>query len=255
MSDSTSRKTFDEFVDEATSAPVEGWDFSYLRGRIEDEPLAWSYPELAAGLIARSRRVLDVDTGGGELFSSWQPPAGSVAVEPYPPNVPVAARRLGPLGVTVVERPADSLPVEDAGFDLVLNRHGFLQAAETYRVLAPGGLLLTQQVGARNDVEFNAALDVPVPAAPATPSTVSELVTALTGAGLTIDEVREAWLRTRYLDVGAVIFQLRTVAWQVPGFDPARHRPQLRRLHDQIERTGGFEVRSQRFLLRAHRPT
>lgn len=255
MSDSAPRKAFDELVDDAAAAPVEGWDFSFLHGRIDDEPLPWSYPELAAALIARSRRVLDVDTGGGELFSSWQPPSGSVAVEPHPPNVPVAARRLEPLGVAVVERSTDTLPVADAGFDLVLNRHGYLQAAETHRVLAPGGVLLTQQVGARNDVEFNEALGVPATADPAAPSTVADLVGAVTGAGLTIDEVREARISTRYRDVGAVIFQLRAVPWQVPGFDPVRHRDQLRRVHDQIERTGGFEVRSQRFLLQAHKPS
>jgi SAM-dependent methyltransferase len=254
MSDSSTRKSYDELVDEATSAPVEGWDFSFLHGRIEDEPLPWSYPELATNLITGARRVLDVDTGGGELFGSLRPPSGSVAVEPYPPNVPVAARRLEPLGVAVVERTTDTLPVDDAGFDLVLNRHGSLQAAEIHRVLAPGGVLLTQQVGARNDVEFNEALDLPATVDPTTPSTVAELVAVVTDAGLIIDDVREARSRTRYLDIGAVIFQLRAVAWQVPGFDPVRHRERLRRLHDQIERTGGFEVQSQRFLLQARRP-
>ena len=148
----------------------------------------------------------------------------------------------------------DILPVDDAGFDLVLNRHGSLHAAESRRVLAPGGLLLTQQVGARNDVEFNEAMGIPATADPASPSTVAGLVGVMTDVGLIVDEVREASIRTRYLDIGAVIFQLRTVAWQVPGFDPVRHRERLRRLHDQLERTGGFEVRSQRFLLQARRP-
>lgn len=55
---------------------------------------------------------------------------------------------------------------------------------------------------------------------------------------------------TRYLDIGAVVFQLRAVPWQAPGFDVRQHRDELRKLHDQITSDGGFEVRSQRFLVR-----
>lgn len=254
MSESSSRQSFDELVDEATSAPVAGWDFSFLHGRIEEEPLPWSYQDLAADMITHASRVLDVDTGGGEMFSSLRPPPGSVAVEPYRPNLAIAARRLEPLGVAVVERSTEVLPVDDAMFDLVLNRHGYLHAAETHRVLAPGGQVLTQQVGARNDIEFNEALGIPTNVDPTVPSTVENLISAITEAGLAIHDAREVLVVRRYLDVGAVIFQLRAVPWQAPGFDVVLHREQLRRIHDQIVRIGGFEVRSQRFLLQAGRP-
>jgi hypothetical protein len=49
------------------------------------------------------------------------------------------------------------LPVSDAAFDLVLNRHGLLDAAEISRVLQPGGGFRTQQVGSSNDLELNEA--------------------------------------------------------------------------------------------------
>lgn len=220
----SSGRSFDELVDEATSASLEGWDFSFLLGRTEGEPLPWSYEHLAAGLVVAAQRVLDVDTGGGEVFSGLRPPPGSVAVEPYSPNVPVAARRLRPLGVQVVARPTDALPVGDATFDLVLNRHGRLHPTETYRVLAPGGRLLSQQVGARNDVELNEALGLPGPVHAAAPAAVDDLLRDLRSAGFTAPTVREAVVVTRFLDVGAVVFQLRAVPWQAPGFDVVRHR-------------------------------
>ncbi len=246
-------RSFDAFVDEATSAPVAGWDFSFLQGRTEEQPLPWDYRKLAAGLVAGAGRVLDVDTGGGEIFGSLHPPRGSVAVEPYHPNVAVAAGRLAPLGVHVVERTTEILPVDDAAFDLVLNRHGYLNAADTFRVLAPGGKLFAQQVGAQNDVEFNEALGIAAVADPTLPSSVESLRDGLMSAGFATCEVRDASIITRFLDIGAVIFQLRAVPWQAPGFDVSDHREQLRRIHDQIVWTGGFEVSSQRFLIRAER--
>lgn len=253
MSVASSGRSFDELVDEAVSESIEGWDFSFLRGRTEEQPLPWDYQELARDLVAGAHRVLDVDTGGGEMFGSLRPPVGSTAVEPYHPNLAVAARRLEPLGISVVERVDDTLPVGDGLFDLVLNRHGYLQAEETTRVLAPGGQLLTQQVGALNDVEFNEAFGIPTFTDPADPGDLEKLVGDLEKAGLTVTEAREANIVTRYLDVGAVVYQLRAVPWQVPGFDIGRHRTQLQRIHDQIANDGRFEVRSQRFLVCAQK--
>ncbi|CAM3525473.1 class I SAM-dependent methyltransferase [Occultella aeris] len=247
------RHTFDHLVESAAAVPITGWDFSYLRDRTGGGDLPWDYCPLAQSLVTGAHRVLDVDTGGGEFFSALCPPEGSVAIEPHRPNVEVAQRRLRPLGVEVVERHDESLPVPDQAFDLVLNRHGHLEAAESHRVLAPGGRLLSQQVGARNDVELNEALGVP-PAPPIGAATsIEDLRTDLAAAGLDEVEVREAIVVTRFFDVGAVVFQLRAVPWQVPDFDVTRHREGLARIHEQVQNTGAFEVRSQRFLIRARR--
>jgi SAM-dependent methyltransferase len=250
----SSARSFDDLVDEATSVSLEGWDFSFLRGRVTTEPLPWSYEHLAARLISSARRVLDVDTGGGETFSSLRPPPGSVATEPHQPNIAVAARRLEPLGVHVVARTTDTLPAEDGTFDLVLNRHGWLDARETFRVLTPDGRLLSQQVGAHNDLELNQALGIPVTVDPTVPAAPIDLVDDLKHAGFAAPTVREAVVVTRFLDIGAVVFQLRAVPWQAPGFNVLRHRQHLKRIHDEIARTGGFTVRSQRFLIEAQKP-
>lgn len=246
-------RSFAALLDEATAVPLTGWDFSFLHDRATSDPLPWDYLRQAADLVASARRVLDVDTGGGEVLASLRPPRGSVAVEPYHPNVAVAAARLEPWGVRVVERTTGRLPVDDESFDLVLNRHGLFDAEEASRVLAPGGRLLSQQVGARNDVELNDALGIAPGDDAGAPSSVEQLQHDLTRAGLTDVDVREAVVVTRYRDVGAVVFQLRAVPWQAPGFDPVRHRGELRRLHDEIGRTGGFDVCSRRFLVRARK--
>ena len=245
---------FNELVEAANSAPLEGWDFSFLTGRTVSTPLPWDYLQAASDLIVGTDRALDVDTGGGEIFESLNPPPGSVAVEPYQPNVSVSAQRLQALGVEVIERTTELLPVHDASFDLVLNRHGYLNWDEFYRALSPGGKLLTQQVGGRNDVEFNEALGIPVPLISNAPLSTPNIRNNVSRAGFVNCQVSEANTSTRFLDVGAVVFQLRAVPWQAPGFDADIHRAQLWRIHEHIVQTGGFEVRSQRFLIRADKP-
>jgi SAM-dependent methyltransferase len=75
-------------------------------------------------------------------------PELAYATEAYAPNVPVAKKRLEPLGVRVTAiDDDDSLPFDDAGFDLVLNKHESFSPAEVRRILRPGGTFLTQQVG------------------------------------------------------------------------------------------------------------
>ena len=193
--------------------------------------------------------MLDLDTGGGELLASLAPPAGrTVAVEGWAPNVDVATHRLAPLGVEVVAaQAADRLPLPDRTFDLVLNRHGRLCAPEIARVLRPGGRLLTQQVGSDDCTDLNTALDAP-PTHP-TPWNLAIATAALTAAGLRVVDAQEARPTLTFADIGAVVFHLRMVAWQVPDFDLRRYDGPLRRLHAAIQRDGHCRVRTHRFLL------
>lgn len=245
---------FDDLVNEANSVPIEGWDFSFLNGRTVGDSLPWDYQQMASDLVFRAHRTLDIDTGGGEIFESLKPQRGSMAVEPYKPNLALSTQRLQALGIEVRERTSELLPVKDASFDLVLNRHGYLNLEEFYRVLAPGGLLLTQQVGGLNDVEFNEALGIPASGNSNAPATTQDLRQSLGRAGFVNCHVSGAMVSTRFLDVGAVVYQLRAVPWQAPGFDAGSHREHLWRIHEQIAQSGAFEVHSQRFLVKASKP-
>ena len=129
------------------------------------------------------------------------------------------------------------LPAADAEFDLVLNRHGSCAAGELARVLRPGGMLLTQQVGSDDCAAVNTALGAP-PAYPPGSWDAAGAGAALTAAGFTLLDVREERPEVTFADVGALVFQLRMVTWQVPGFTvegydealrrPARPRPRRR---------------------------
>jgi SAM-dependent methyltransferase len=232
---------------------LSGWDFSFLADRASSEALPWNYIALARRAAQRAASVLDIDTGGGEVLAAIRPPPGSIAVEPYPPNVPIAAATLMPLGIEVRYRPTCQLPVSDAAFDLVLNRHGALDATEVARVLAPGGVFLSQQVGSRNDMEFDETFGLTSTGFRNGWEDLAEARRTLEDVGLKITKAEEAWPRTHYLDIGAVIMQLRAVPWQVPSFDVAEHRNHLWVIHQSIIEEGSFTVTSHRLLLEAAR--
>lgn len=239
-------------IAEAAAAPMSGWDFSFLDGRAIGDPLPWDYFSLARDAARQARRVLDIDTGGGEVLVRLGVPAGSVALEPYPPNLPLARARLQPQGIEVRARPGQRLPCPDRSFDLVLNRHGAFDPTEICRVLQPGGMMLSQQVGAGNDAELNLALEALPPEGGL--RSAAEGAELLAAAGLSVVRADDAWVQTRYLDIGAVVLQLRAVSWQVPGFDVDRHRRQLLEIARAIHRDGAFAVTSHRLLLTAALP-
>ncbi|HZZ34755.1 MAG TPA: class I SAM-dependent methyltransferase [Caulobacteraceae bacterium] len=232
------------------AAPFEGWDFSYLDGRmIEAEP-PWSYPALAKAAVQRAHDILDVATGGGEVFASLAPfPGRASAVEGYVPNLAVARRRLEPLGVAVFQgNTASGMPFEDASFDLVLNRHGGFRPAEMHRILKPGGVFLTQQVAGDNLADLSDAFA----AKPMYPDhTLKNIGEELRALGFTLGRT-EAWRGPiTFLDVGAIVYFLKAIPWVVEGFSVERHLGALEALHARSESTGPLRFTYTRFLIEA----
>ena len=153
---------------EENIAHIHGWDFSHIEGRYTEEELPWDYRQIILDYLKPEMRILDIDTGGGEfLLSLNHPYKNTAATEAYPPNVELCRQTLLPLGIDF--RPGDGKkpPFEDTSFDLVINRHGDFDAREIHRILKPGGLFITQQVGAENDRELVELLcgqtDLPFP--------------------------------------------------------------------------------------------
>jgi len=247
---------FDAFVAQGETAPIDGWDFSWLDGRASEERPSWGYAKLVAQRVETARAMLDLECGGGEMLASLARfPACLVAAEGYRPNVAVAARRLRPRGAYVVatntDRPA--LPFADATFDLVTSRHPVITWwEEIARVLRPGGTYFSQQVGPHSVRALSEFMMGPLP-----PSSVREPELARTNAqsaGLQVSDLRCERLRMTFNDVGAVVYFLRLVIWIVPGFTVARYRDRLRALHEQIQRDGPFVAHATRFLIEATKP-
>jgi SAM-dependent methyltransferase len=241
-------RRYEDLVGEAVGVPITGWEFAWLDGRAMGSEPSWSYPELARPLVRHARSLLDLDTGGGEMLAELAPlPRRTVAVEGWMPNVPVARDRLAPYGVSVLTE----LPGGEREFDLVLSRHGRLPVADIARLLAPGGTLLSQQVGGDDLADLNAALGAPPPHP--RPWTADVAVAQLESAGLRVTDVREERPPLTFRDVGAIVYQLRAVPWQIRDFDPQRYERPLRRLDALIRTYGEFTATAHRFLVQATR--
>lgn len=135
---------------------------------------------------------------------------------------------------------------------MVLNRHGAADPDELRRVLRVGGTYLMQGVGRFNDIELNTVLGGPAPGYRET-ATLDHDATELTGAGLEVVDSGESFAEYAFLDVGAVVFHLTAVPWQVPGFDVSTYDTLLRQLDHQIRRQGEFVVRHHRYFIKARR--
>ena len=243
---------FERLVDEAEGRDFSGWDFSWIAERWHIDPPPWNYEMREREAIADFGALLDMGTGGGERLAHMAPlPPQSFATEAYPPNIPLARARLEPLGVVVV--PVDdhsALPLDNSQFDTVINRHETFVASEVARVLKPGGRFITQQVGEQNNAELNEWLggdseDFGV--------TLGRSLSQLTRSGLKIIDSREDFSPAKFFDIGAVVFYLKAVSWQVKGFTVDGYRDSLVKIHNHIQLRGCFETTSHRFLIEALR--
>jgi hypothetical protein len=144
------------------------------------------------------------------------------------------------------------LPGGENEFDVVLSRHGRLPAEDIARLLKPGGTLLSQQVGSDDLRDLNAELGAPPPYA--TSWTATEAVAALEAAGLVVTDVREERPPLTFHDVGALVYQLRAVPWQIRDFTPQRYERALRRIDAMIRTHGHYTATAHRFLVQAARP-
>ena len=246
-----------EFLIAEAEAHFSGWDFSYVAGREAEAPLRWSYLSEALLRARKAQAVLDMDTGGGEIFSRFAPfPSIAVATEAHAPNIPIARERLEPLGVQVIPLAEDEpreLPFEDQSFDLILNRHGYYWEPEVYRLLQPEGVFLTQQVGDRNDIGIRELLGAPDAQPNIEWADLAEAVANLRAAGFRVTKQLEDIYPQRFYDVGAIVYQLKAVPWQIPDFTVEGYFKRLKMIHERIQNDGYVDVLEHRFFIIAEK--
>ena len=241
--------------EEEKIAHIHGWDFSHIAGKYtEQDDLPWDLREVIGQYLRPEMKILDIDTGGGEfLLSLHHPFENTAATENYPPNVTLCEEVLAPLGIDF--RPGDGkgpLPFEDGCFDLVMDRHGDFNAEEIYRVLKPGGLFITQQVGAENDRELVGILcgetEIPFPE-----QYLTLTIRKFENEGFDILWGEECFCPIRFFDVGALVWFARIIVWEFPGFSVDTHLENLWNAQRILEETGSVDGRIHRFLLVARK--
>ncbi len=249
------KRSFEKLIEEALAQEFSGWDFSWMQGRYYESEPFWDYRELVKDRMKDISSMLDMGTGGGEFLAGLPDlPEITCATESYPPNIPIAMQRLRPLGVQVVPvEDEQNLSLPDEMFDLVINRHEYYDPAELMRILKPGGTFLTQQVGPRNCVELNQYLGAPIGPNVAQWKLDQE-IGALEQAGFSVLRWHEQVLESNFYDIGAVVFYLKVIEWQIEGFSVEKYEQRLRDMHQLIEKQGAFFATEQRFLIEAKKP-
>ncbi len=251
--------SFESLVETAlmNAEPNVGWDFSYLDGRRKSEALPWSYDEIALSALSRARSVLDIDTGNGEHLRALKERAATwpqrvVATETQKANIAKAKENLSAIGIEFVAyEAADRLPFEDGEFDLVLNRHSSYSLNEMRRILRPGGRFITEQIGRDMCSGLNRLLRAPCE--DSAPWHLEIAAEQIGDAELEIVQQLEYRGRDLFSDVGAIVWYLTKVPWQIPDFSIDRYRDRLSAIHQRIREHGPIDAGSHHFLIEAHK--
>ncbi|MFF2886398.1 class I SAM-dependent methyltransferase [Paenibacillus sp. NPDC057967] len=230
----------------------QGWDFSYMADRVWEQELPWNYKEAVQASMTDERVMLDMGTGGGEFLLSLSPPPGrTYATEAYPPNVALCQQKLPPYGIDIRQVYADDdpLPFEDEMFDLVMNRHEVYNSEEVYRVLKPGGLFITQQVGGQNNRELSRFLLGEGAMIVDPQFNLENSSRELAAAGFTIHESAEFFPEQRFYDVGAFVYLAKIAEWEFAGFSVEKCYNELCLLQEKVEKDGHFTSKEHRFFI------
>lgn len=237
---------------EEAAAHIHGWDFSHIEGRYTEETdLPWSYRETILRFLRPDMKILDMDTGGGEfLLSLGHPYENTSATEGYSPNIALCSQKLLPLGIDF--RRADckkELPFENDSFDLVINRHGDINAKEINRVLKSGGVFVSEQVGAENDRELTELLLPDVTESPFPEQYLSIISEKFRNAGFDILKEQECFRPIKFFDVGALVWFAHIIEWEFPGFSVEKCTDELLKAQKILEEKGCIEGQIHRFLI------
>ena len=244
-------KLIEQWKVEESIAHIHGWDFSHIEGRYaEQDDLPWDYRAVIGEYLRPAMRLLDIDTGGGEfLLSLNHPYENTAAMENYLPNVELCKKVLLPLGIDFRSGDGkEKLPFDDGSFDMVIDRHGDFNAEEICRILKPGGLFITQQVGAENDRELVSLLcggmERPFPEQYLTIASRK-----FEEAGFQILRGEECFRPIKFFDVGALVWFARIIQWEFPDFSVDTHLENLLKTQKILEEHGTIDGSIHRFLL------
>lgn len=231
-----------------------GWDFSYLKGRWEDEALPWDYAALVQAYREDNMKLLDMGTGGGEFLLSLGHPYGLTTVtEAYQPNIDLCLKTLAPLGINVVGVEEDSnLAIENDFLDLVINRHESYDPEELGRILKSKGIFITQQIGCKNNEQMSKFL-IPGFESEFPEQRVEAAEKKLEAAGFEILRAEEYYPYLRFYDVGALVYFAKIIEWEFPGFTVENSFHKLLELHRRIEAQGLIESLEHRYLIIARK--
>ena len=243
---------FDELKQIADSVgTLEGWDFSRVRaGR---DPILWNYVDVVNQYLQPTDQVLDIGTGGGEIFLSLAPHFGQgVGIDHNPMMIETAQQNKSALSIDNVSfkrMDGDDLRFEAAEFDVVLLRHLKVYVNEIVRVLRPGGYFITQLVGQRSSLNFLDAFGwTPASFGPDWWQTAVQLADQFRSHGCHIIAQAEYDVPYWFQDIESFMFWLLSVPWP-EDIELEKHWQNINQILETSQTERGIETNEHRGLL------
>ena len=242
------------WTSEEKQAHIHGWDFSHIKDRYKNHPLPWDYEKIVRSNLTDDKKLLDIDTGGGEFLLSLNHPAyNTCATEGYPPNVELCRETLLRLGIDFREvTDYSNLPFHDDEFDIIINRHGNYVPAELHRILKPGGIFITEQVGEDNERDLVELL-LPGTPKPFRGLNLAEQQREFRSAGFSILYSDEAFPAIEFFNVGALVWFAKIIEWEFRGFSVKRCFDRLLKAQQILNANGSIKGTAHRYIIVAEK--
>jgi SAM-dependent methyltransferase len=221
-----------------------------LRGRIGGRRAT---PQLWARLPIRDDLPNTFSSAGERFVALADAFHSGVGIDTSAEMIATAQENLPPSlahRFTFAVMPAQRLAFPPASFDVALSRHAPVDAVEVARVLCPGGIFITQQVGARNTANICSIFDcTPGGTYTSDPTQAPEaLRAAFIASGLRIVAEGAYDARIWFLDVEALLFWLQ--ALPLPeDFSIERDWRQVDAIRSAYSTERGVETNEHRTLL------
>jgi SAM-dependent methyltransferase len=230
---------------------IVGWDFSRINtGRC---PVPWDYLQVVRSYLKPDDFVLDIGTGGGEIYLSLAPYFGiGIAIDDCPSMLATAKNNQSTSAmdhIEFVQMDACNLGFKQDLFDVVLLRHLSVYVSEILRVLRPGGYFITQMVGKNSSKNFLEAFGwTPASFGPDWWQPVAELADQFKAQGCHILAQGEYDVPTWFKDMASFMFWMMAVPWP-EEIQLDKHWQNINRILETSTTQWGIETNEHRGLL------
>lgn len=234
-----------------TCGKLHGWDFSSVH--IERSPVPWDYVDVVRKYLRPTDRVLDIGTGGGEIFLSLAPFfREGVGIDQSSSMIEAALHNQHSLSIgnaSLIKMDGRDLHFASDDFDVILLRHAHVYTGEIVRVLRPGGYFITQTVGQRSSLNLLNTFDwTPANFGPDWWQPVATLADEFRSYGCHIIAEAEYDIPYWFLDVGSFLFWLLAVPWP-ETIELDKHWQYINKILETCQTERGIQTNEHRGLL------
>jgi len=234
---------------------LDGWNFS--RVRVGHDPVLWNYVDIVRQYLKPQDRVLDIGTGGGEIFFSLAPCFGEgIGIDQNTEMIEAAKRNRSALpldNISLLVMDGSDLRFDAGEFDVVLLRHLRVYVSEIVRVLRKNGYFITQMVGQRSSLNILDAFGwTPSSFGPDWWQPVAQLADQFLLHGCRIIAQAEYNVPYWYYDLDSFMFWLMSVPWP-EEIELKKHWQNINRILETSQTERGIETNEHRGLLIVHK--